>query len=126
MAYESGFNEDPVIELKFLVEVVGEDRDEVDSVSKQVIDLKDASPLPRYIVHKSYFPQKEAPLEFHGREERTKRLKKVNKLVFLFYVFLLIEADHRRVSTCRINLFAVFHKLLIYEMLFNSSFPVLL
>ena len=78
MAYESGFNEDPVIELKFLVEVVGEERDEVDSLSKQVINFEDGLPLSRYVVHKSFFPQREAPLEYHGREERTKRLKKVS------------------------------------------------
>ena len=78
MAYESGFNEDPVIELKFLVEVVGEERDEVDSLSEQVINLEDVPSLLRYVVHKSFFPQNKAPLEYHGREERTKRSKKVS------------------------------------------------
>lgn len=78
MAYESGFDEDPVIELKFLVEVVGEDCDEVDSLSKQVIDFETGPALPRYVVHKSFFPQRETPLEFHGEKEATKRMKKVS------------------------------------------------
>ena len=86
MAYKSNFDEDPEIELRFLVEVVGEARDEVDARSRHVVELASGSPLPKYVVHKGFFPQRQTPLEFRAETENTGRLKKV---LFLFCLEIL-------------------------------------
>ena len=48
MAYDSSSSED--LNLRFLLEDIPEDRDEVDSVSRHVIDFESRPVLPKYFV----------------------------------------------------------------------------
>ena len=87
MSYDGASDED--LNLKFLDESVPEERDEVDSISKQVIDFESASAyLPKFFVNS----ENQVVKQETRRSRTVSILKKVSKFADSVRVLILSSA----------------------------------